>query len=255
MKGQQQQKQERDRRQRRGQVAAVAAVAAVALGTAMPTARAWDHEDGHQTPMEVGADITDLFAWMSPDGARVNLVLDVTQAAAMNATFPTNVQYVFHTASRSKAGGPEGKNPTTIICTFAANQAVSCWVGPGKDYVTGDARNSPGITSESGRIQVFTGVRNDPFFMNRQGWDVFADTVHRGNRTPYVWDAAGCPLISEDRVLRLRNELKTSDERGSGAFDFYASLNVQSIVLSVDKRLLTADGPILSVWASTNRGN
>lgn len=212
---------------------------------------AWDHLDGDQTSMEVGADITDLYSWMSPDGKRLNLILDVTKGAAADARFPSSVQYVFHTAGRTAPAAAEGRRPVAIVCTFDAGQVASCWAG--RHYVTGDASRPEGIASADGKLRVFAGVRNDPFFMNKQGWDVFAETVHRGNRMGYVWDGAMCPQFAPDRAKRALNELKTADERGSVGFDHYASLNVQSIVVSVDKTLLTADGAIVSVWASTNR--
>ena len=47
----------------------------------------------------------------------------------------------------------------------------------------------------------------------------------------------------------------TSTPPGGVAKDFFAGKNVLSIVLSVDKSLLNAGGPILSAWASTNKGS
>jgi hypothetical protein len=236
-------------------VAAAVMAGAVVLGVVGGGTRAawaWDALDGDQTSMEVGADITDLYAWMSPDGARVFLILNVTKGAAADAKFPTNVQYVLHTASRPSAKAPEGARPVDVICTFDAAQAISCWAGG--DHVTGDASAPAGIASESGRLRVFAGPRNDPFFMNKAGWDVFAEIVHRGNRpSGYTLDGAGCPTITPERSQRALADLTFADERGSTGFDAYASLNVQSIVLSIDKRLLTRDGPIVSVWGSTNR--
>jgi hypothetical protein len=215
-------------------------------------AAAWEAADGEDTRLEVGADISDLYAWMSPDGARVNLVLDISQAGAAGGSFRSDLQYVFHTASRATPTGPEGPHPVTILCSFDDGQMISCWAGG--IYVNGDASQEAGLSSPSGRLRVFAGLRNDPFFMNKDGWDVFSDTVHRGNRAVYMWDAAGCPYFTPDRTQAVLNELKTSDERGSTGFDYYQSRDVQSIVLSIDKGLLTADGPILSVWASTNHG-
>jgi hypothetical protein len=231
--------------------AATVGVLAWALTGAVGPAAAWDHLDGDQTSMEPGADITDLYSWMSPDGKRVNMILNVTKGAAADAKFPDNVQYVFHTASRAAVRSNEGARAVTVLCTFDASQAISCWAG--KQFVSGNASQPAGITNSNGTLRVFAGVRNDPFFMNKQGWDVFAETVHRGNRMGYVWDAAMCPQFAPERARRAMNELKTADERGSAGFDHYASLNVMSIVLSVDKAVLTADGPIVSVWASTNR--
>ena len=69
-----------------------------------PIALAADHMDGPAATADPAADITDLFAWTSTDGARLNLVLDVFPGATSTAKFSNAVQYVFHTTSHSAFG-------------------------------------------------------------------------------------------------------------------------------------------------------
>jgi hypothetical protein len=49
------------------------------------------------------------------------------------------------------------------------------------------------------------------------------------------------------------NLLSTNPTNGGPAVDFFLGLNVLSIVLQVDKTLLTSGGPVVGVWASTNK--
>src|SRR5437762_3343648 len=90
--------------------------------------RAADHADGPAATADPAADVTDVFAWTSSDGARVNLVMNVFPAAAASSKFSNTVQYVFHTSSRA-AFGDTAKGTLDIICTFDAAQAISCWAG------------------------------------------------------------------------------------------------------------------------------
>src|SRR4029079_527272 len=104
----------------------VAAAAVVAfLGWAPPT-RAADHVDGPQASADPAADITDVFAWMTPDANRVILVMDLTRNAHRLSGFSDNRQYVFHTTSSSAFGAtPSADVP--VICEFDPQQRVQCW--------------------------------------------------------------------------------------------------------------------------------
>jgi len=73
------------------------------------------------------ADLTDVFAWMSPDAQKVNFVISLgrnVQPAEAKFLPDTALQYVLHTTSRqnfSAAPGPEVK----IICTFSDGAAAT----------------------------------------------------------------------------------------------------------------------------------
>src|SRR4051812_5896824 len=80
------------------------AVAALLCAVAVPSpARAADHADGTAASLDVpdgSSDITDLFAWMSSDAKRVNLVMDVFPNAAPGTKLSNAVKYVFHVNSK-----------------------------------------------------------------------------------------------------------------------------------------------------------
>src|SRR5690348_10822546 len=76
-----------------------------------------DHADGPAATASPAADITDVYAWMSTDHAKMYLVMDVFPAATSGAKFDTNVLYVFHTTSKAGLTATSG-TPLDIICKF-----------------------------------------------------------------------------------------------------------------------------------------
>ena len=111
-------------------IRAVGILTAVVLST---TAKGADHGDGTPANLFLGtdtsSDITDIFAWMSPDSMKVKLVMDVAPGAMTNTKFSNVVKYVFHTSSMPQFPlAPQAMMHVDIICTFdtAATQHISC---------------------------------------------------------------------------------------------------------------------------------
>ena len=159
------------------------------------------------------------------------------------------VQYVIYTESTSAFGMAGTK--VDVICTFDADQKISCWVGD-KEYVTGSAAVTDGIKSESGKLKVYAGLRDDPFFFNLEGFNDTVTTV-KGAAAQLSFDAAGCPTVDGNTSAALVGMLKGTALGTGPAKDFFAGKNVLSIVLAVDKSLLNGGGAFLNVWASTNK--
>jgi len=226
-----------------------AVAAAAALFWAGGFAGAADHIDGPQAAADPAADITDAFAWMTPDARKVILVMDLTRNANSGSKFSDSVQYVFHTTSRPTFDAPPSDD-VPVICQFDPQQRVSCWAGTAA-FVTGDATSLSGITSTNGRLRVFTGLRNDPFFFNLAGFRETARivTAAAGSLT---FDAAGCPAVDTATSSALVTQLQRAPG-GGPAIDSFADFNVIAIVVEVDKSILTANGPILSVATATYR--
>src|SRR5712691_11179002 len=107
--------------------------AAVVAALLAPVALAADHTDGPAASADPAADITDVFAWTSSDGTKLNLVMDVFPAATSAAKFSNAVQYVFHTSSHS-AFCQAAAATEDIVCTFDTAQKISCWAG--SEYLT-----------------------------------------------------------------------------------------------------------------------
>src|SRR5438552_1272045 len=151
------------------------AVGALAAGLVCRAAGAADHADGPRASADPSADITDVFAWMSPDASRLNLVMDLVRNATPASRFSDSVQYVFHTTSKTRFGAPPSQE-VDIVCVFNRAQKIHCRIGRRLE-VAGDASDPDGITSPDGRVRVFAGLRDDPFFFNLAGFRATARAV------------------------------------------------------------------------------
>ena len=215
----------------------------------LPT-HALDHLDGPGVQANPAADIGDLFAWMSPDQARVNLLMTVFPLATTTSKFSSFTHYVFHTASRS-AFSMAAASAVDVICDFQGGspQATQCWVGS-TAYVAGDATAAAGLSSANGQVRVFAGLRDDPDFFNAAGFNAFRQSF-TGAAGSLSIDAAGCPGLNSPVATAFESQLNHG-ALGGAPTNLVASANVLAIVVSVDASLLTTGGPIVSVWASTN---
>jgi hypothetical protein len=251
----------------------VASVAAALTGQV----RAADHADGPsatQSLMDLSGDITDVYTFL--DGSNVVLIMDVGANATSSSKFSNVVQYVFHLNGITGLSdmAPFASN---LVCTFDATQKISCWLQQGTttvDYVNGDASATAGLMSASGKLKVFAGVRDDPFFFNIQGFRKVTGFV-AANLTALapIIDGAGCPQLdapgSPVSSAAVRALLKSQTDGSTPGVDDFAkggkaaaplgiatlSGNVLSIVVSIPKAVLTNNGakPILGVWASTHK--
>lgn len=249
----------------------LALMMAFALGG---SAQAADHRDGVTVDADATVDITDVYAWMSADASKVYLVMDLqganTGAIVGTTKFSNTALYAFHIGSGTKFQDPGAKSDT-IICKFdaGATQGFQCW-GPGNEYVTGMTGDKAGTKSASGKVRAAALVRNDPFWFNIRGFLGLATTV-KGAAGALMFDTSGCPKIDAATSMALVGLLKSDGKGGAAADDFgkngaapvactqnkcdaaaKTNGNVLSIVLAVDKTVLTTGGPILSVWGSTN---
>jgi hypothetical protein len=232
-------------------LARVAPVLAIAAGVS--TALAADHLDSPAVKNDATTDITDLYSFM--DGNNAVFVLNVNPLASASAKFSTSAQYVIHTTSTDKFIGGASPVPVNIIATFDANQHISLWVGT-SEYVTGDASATAGLPSADGKVKVFAGLRDDPFFFNLDGFHKAEADVEAAAGS-LTFDAAGCPKLDAATSAALVKDLSTnpnSTPPGGAAVDYFAGKNVLSIVISVDKSLVTGGGPLVASWASTNKG-
>ncbi|WNL44913.1 DUF4331 family protein [Dyella sp. BiH032] len=219
-----------------------AALAFACLGCAGPwaTASASDHLD---TPSVIGdprADIGDLYAWTSPDGKRLNLVMDV-----VGHTFSDKLDYVFHVDSGKHFGHTTAS--TTILCRFHSGTDVTCTAGA--ETAKGDPSDPKGLVSEHARFRVFAGPRDDPFFNNVKGtraaYDKALAALNAGTRT----DAAGCPAFDAATVRTIADEWRHT--QGGAPKNLLAGWTTSAIVVSVDLDLVSHGGPLLGVWSAT----
>ena len=205
--------------------------------------RAADHADGPAAGADPTSDIDDVYAWMSSDSATFNLVMTIGRDVPSTFKLSDKIQYVFHVTSRQTFGAAT-TTESNIIAEFDAAGKIKLWVG-NDEYLEGDASNEAGLETGKGRVKVFTGVRNDPFFFNLKGFQDVAKTVGTVAGT-LTFDPAGCPRLDAPTSTALVTGLRTGK-------DDFLGFNAFAIVVSVDKTLVTRGGPIVSVWGSTNR--
>ncbi|HWE28651.1 MAG TPA: DUF4331 family protein, partial [Polyangia bacterium] len=207
-----------------------------------------DHQDGPAATAAPETDITDLFAWMSPDHSKMYLVMDVFPAATTAAKFGDSALYVFHTTSKASLLATTA-TPLDIICKFDTAQAIQCWAG--SEYVAGATAGVPasGIASASGKLTVWAGLRDDPFFFNLDGFkDMVAAVKSAASSLLPTVDASGCPKVDATTSAALVSALAHS--HGNAPVDHFAGLNVLAIVISIDASLVTKGGSTVGVWAS-----
>lgn len=193
-------------------------------------------------------DITDLYAWMSPDAQSLNLVLGWNPDSTAASRFGETLQWAFHVTSRADFTAASGRD-VDIVCAFDEARRIDCRVG--EERVVGEPGDPAGLVSESGRLRVFAGLRNDPFFFNLAGFRAVTRQV--GEALPgLARDAAGCPSVDAETAEALTAQL-AAGEGGAAGTDAFGGTSVLVIALQVDKALVTPGGPVVGVWASTHR--
>jgi Domain of unknown function (DUF4331) len=216
--------------------------------------RAADHLDplGIMT-VEPTADITDLYAWMSPDTNKLNLILNVGHSVGAATSFSTAVSYAMHVTSMPSYGSADIKTTQVICKSFVAGK-IECWAG--SEYVTGNVGDT--LTSTSGKMKVFTGRRNDPFFFELVG---FQETVKKvvAAAPSLTFDTNGCPALDATtsgllvKQLQSSGAIAASTDNTKPAKDTFAGSNVLSIVVQLDKTLVNEKGNVIAVSSSTHR--
>ena len=230
------------------------ALALLASAFAAEPVKAADHRDGPAATADPSTDINDVYSWMSADGSKVYMAVTVFPAATTTSKFSNAAYYVLHAASRANFLATAA-TPVDITCGFDQAQRIQCWVGTDKaNYVTGDASAPAGIASKNGKVKVFAGLRDDPFFFNLDGFNATRAAV-KAAAGSLMFDANGCPALNMATSTALVTQLRTKAGGTMAAENFFGKLNTLAIVLEIDKTLLNAGGPILSVWAGTHAKN
>ena len=167
-----------------------------------------DHVDGPRSIGEPTADVTDLFAFTSPENpARTVLALCVFPSAGEHAVFSNVIDYsivVRHVtvagigdAAKFQPGDDEVRFTFRfeVLSPDAAGHAIQRGVCtlPGGRALSLTVNDEQGARTPEGDVRVFAGLRSDPFYL---AWD-----VGRLQRLPN--------LLQHDNVLCVVVELDT----------------------------------------------
>jgi Domain of unknown function (DUF4331) len=203
---------------------ACTAVAAAGVLAVLSVGRASDHLDGPRTTADPQADITDVFAFTSPeDPSKVVLAMALTPYASGTSTFSGEVDYAFRVqvVDALQPLALSGVDLDVVCDLTGGDGDAPTMTCKGPQGSTGSAVVGA-VSAASGSIRVFAGLRSDPAFFDRQGAIV---TVQTG-RLSFT---------------------------GTNAF---AGANVLAIVVELDSVLFSGDSgarPVLAVAAETVR--
>lgn len=221
----------------------VVAACALSLAAGRHAVHAADHLDTPTVIADPAADIADLYAWMSPDGRRLNMAMTLVADR-----FSDRLQYVFHVDSGARFG--ETSATTSIVCRFDAGNAAECWAGDA-DHARGDASSALGLEGRKRRFRMFAGLRDDPFFNNVKGFRAALGIADAALRAGATADAAGCPSFDEATSRAIFDGWTHTD--GGPATDFLVGWKSASLVISVDLDVVDRGGDLLAVWSGIYR--
>jgi hypothetical protein len=230
------------RRLERHRHRASAAMIGLAMLVAPHAARASDHLDTPSVIADPRADIGDLYAWTSPDGRRLNLVMTI-----VGHSFSDRLRYVFHIDSGRRFGRTSAT--ATITCRFPSAATTDCQVDK-RAAVHGDAGRDDGLRDPTGRFRVFAGQRDDPFFNNVKGTRAAYQVAAAAFKAGAPVDAAGCPAFDTATVRGIGDQWRHTD--GGPATNFLAGWSPAAIVVSIDLALVNKGGAMLGVWGTVS---
>ena len=216
-------------------LAACVLVVAVALGPA----RGADHRDGPASTADKPADITDVYAFISPSNAS-NVVVAVgvngltAPADNLSANFDNSSQIEIHVNGDANLAVDEA----TVNVSFAGSGASQTFTvtgltaapitGPVTPPSNAATAPAPQVT-DSGGVKVFAGQRDDAFFFDLTCFNKFV-------AAPYVPTAGLC---------------KSPDVPS----DTFRGTNVSYVVIEAPVSAITAaaGNTTVTAWASTKR--
>jgi hypothetical protein len=207
-------------------------------------APASDHLDSPATVANTQADITDVYAWISPEGRQLNLVMTI-----QGHSFSNKVQYALHVESGKVFGQTTAS--TSIQCSFETANAMKCDVGK-LDAASGDPTNPAGLEGHNHRFRVYAGLRDDPFYNNVKGLLGAYQTANAAIKKSAPLDAAGCAHFDEATAKEILNQMGHTD--GGPAQNLLNDWTVSAIIVSVDLSAVSQGGNLLAVWGSTSSG-
>ena len=189
-------------------------------------AQASDHLDSPATVANPQADLSDVYAWISPDGRQLNLVMTV-----QGHTFSNKVQYTLHVDS-GKAFGQTSAT-TSIDCRFDAVNAIQCRLGK-LDSASGDPTNPAGLTGKNQRFRVYAGLRDDPFYNNVKGSQGAYKAALSAIAAGAPRDAAGCAAFPPALVGEIADQWRHSD--GGPPVNLLANWTASAILARIRER-------------------
>lgn len=223
------------------QVSSLVLLAAVAGLGLVDRCVASNHLDTPAVTANPQANIGDVYAWTSPDGRRLNLVMDI-----VGRSFSDKLSYVFYIDSGARFGTTTAT--TTIVCHFPGSNLIDCRLGR-IDRARGDASTLAGLQGSHHRFRVFAGLRDDPFFNNVKGTRAAYQVALTALQSGAGLDRAGCPRLDRATSRSVLYQWRHTDS--GPATNFLAHWTTSALVISVDTDAIDAGGKMLAIWGAT----
>lgn len=220
-----------------------------------------DHRDSPTADANGEGDITDIFAFLDPnDSSQLVLIMDVNPFAVPAETptyrFSPNFLYQFKIANDHHAVEDyviQAVFEDVASTTCASGQIVKIY-GPTRPQVTGttnivleehsSVKGCTGQTLQEGNMQVFTGLRDDPFVT-----DVGQLNRILSNKQDLFRDFPGFALGA------LRGRPVRADQ--TSGVDGFGGFNVTSIAVELPKSKIAGQGflgtnGLVGIWGTTS---
>ena len=236
-----------------GRRAAITLTAAVLVaGAGIGVARASDHQDNPLVELNPAMDMTDVYAFPGSTPDRIALVMDswafITPSQATTTSFDPNLLYQFKIDNTGDAR--EDRVIQVLFKGTGASQTVEVR-GPIAPPVVGAMNNQVSsstpvvsgpvnqVLGTPGGMQVFAGVREDPFFIDLEQF--FRIVPDRKPSTGQLSKLPDTPSASSFRPA-------------SSAVDFVKGFDVLSLVIELPASQLTVGGNSkIGVWGTISR--
>jgi hypothetical protein len=206
--------------------------------------QASDHLETIGAASDPLADILDFYAFMNPPcrtsggtgceapPEELILALTVNPSATEDTQFSESV--IYHINFENDVG-----EASQIDCSISADQVVTC------AGLNGLSVSAPvGEVGVNGDIRVFAGLRDDPFFMDREALTRFSIVGVAALNPPGVDSYAG------SNVLAIVVGIKTNSfPTGSGATDTNGhSINVQKVWVASERTRAAINAGVSGAW-------
>jgi hypothetical protein len=205
-------------------------------------AHASDHLDSPATVANPQADIGDVYAWISPEGGRLNLIMTI-----QGHSFSDKVDYVLHVDSGKIFGHTSAS--TIVACRFAVANAVNCKLGDA-DSASGDPTDPTGLEGHNHRFRVYAALRDDPFYNNVKGLIGAYTAAGNAIKNGTAIDRAGCAHFNSTTVNAIVDQMGHTD--AGPAQNLLYNWTVSALVISVDLDAVSKGGKLLAVWGTTS---
>ena len=150
-----------------------------------------DHVDSPGDVPDPAADITDMYAFVTPQG-KIVFALNSFMNAGPGARFSDAVTYQMKFVPLNPDGTPEDRQKTyRVACTFSIDQKFVCTLENPSGETLAEQRSTVGAMPAESKFRVYAGRRRDTFFIDptqvaKPRNPAAVDTIQGKNSTEFV---------------------------------------------------------------------